>query len=175
MRRRETGWRAAVAVVACSLAPLAGRGVDAADESVASKAGSIQQLAWLAGCWVIEGKDRVVEERWMEPAGGTMLGVSRTVAGGKTVAFEFLRIEERPAGLTYVALPSGQRQAEFTQVELGAGTILFANPAHDFPQRIRYRLDKDGALRAQVEGEIDGRTRVEEFPYRRTSCETKAP
>jgi hypothetical protein len=159
--------------LALFLALLAGPGGEAADASASSKAGSIEQLAWLAGCWVFEGKDRVVEERWMEPAGGTMLGVSRTVAGGKTVAFEFLRIEERQAGLTYVALPSGQRQAEFTQVELAAGMILFANPAHDFPQRIRYRLDEGGALRAQVEGEIDGRTRVEEYPYRRASCESK--
>jgi hypothetical protein len=48
----------------------------------------------MAGCWRQEGAARTVEEMWMAPGGGTMFGVSRTVAGGRTVAYESMRIHE---------------------------------------------------------------------------------
>ena len=34
-------------------------------------------------------------EQWMTPAGGTLLGISRTVAKGRTVAHEFMQIRGR--------------------------------------------------------------------------------
>ena len=51
----------------------------------------LSDLAWLAnGWWGTMGKARI-EEHWIEPVGGMMLGLSRTVAGGRTISFEFLR------------------------------------------------------------------------------------
>ncbi len=37
-----------------------------------------------------------------------MMGVSRTVAGDKTVEFEYLRIEQRADGIYYVAHPKAR-------------------------------------------------------------------
>ena len=95
-----------------------------------------------------------------------MLGMSRTVKNGKTVAFEYVRIEERKDGLVYVANPSGQAKAEFRQVELTDSLIVFANPSHDFPQRIRYERKSDGSLLARIEGEMGGKSRAVDFHYR---------
>ena len=58
----------------------------------------VDALAWLAGRWEFEQSGRVVREEWMAPAGGTMLGMSRTVKGGKTIEYEFLQIREGPGG-----------------------------------------------------------------------------
>ena len=33
-------------------------------------------LAFLAGCWKLESNGRVVEEHWLAPAGGSLMGVS---------------------------------------------------------------------------------------------------
>ena len=52
----------------------------------------VADLRWLAGCWSQDGREAGSVEQWTAPAGGTMLGMSRTVSGGKTVAFEHLRI-----------------------------------------------------------------------------------
>ena len=49
----------------------------------------------------------------MAPRGGSMLGMSRTVIGGKTVEYEFLRIALVDGTLAYVAKPSGQAEAPF--------------------------------------------------------------
>ena len=70
-------------------------------------------LKFLTGCWAFEANGRRVEEHWLAPAGGSLLGVSRTVAGGKTTAYEFLQIRDLPEGVTYIAKPSNQPEARF--------------------------------------------------------------
>src|SRR5262245_50564481 len=96
----------------------------------------LQQMAWLAGCWERRATDRVITEQWMAPAGKMMLGMSRTVRGDSTLEFEHLELVERAGKLAYVAHPSGQTTATFPQRELTDSSIVFEDPAHDFPQRI---------------------------------------
>ena len=127
-------------------------------------------VAWLAGCWQRVEGSRITEEQWMRPLGGSMAGMSRTVDGSRTVAFEHLRIEARDGALTYVALPSGQRETSFAMTGFGPKWVEFSNPAHDFPQLVRYRLQADGSLLAQIEGPGDSGPRVVDFPFRRVEC-----
>jgi hypothetical protein len=126
-------------------------------------------LKFLTGCWAFEADGRRVEEHWLAPAGGSLMGVSRTVKGGKTVDYEFLQIRDLPEGLTYIAKPSNQPEARFVASSKTADEIVFENPKHDFPQRIRYRLQGD-ALRARIEGNLNGKPRGMDFPYVRTTC-----
>jgi hypothetical protein len=48
----------------------------------------IQRVAWLQGCWELSSPERTVEEQWMGPRAGSMIGMSRTVRGGMLVAYE---------------------------------------------------------------------------------------
>jgi hypothetical protein len=126
-------------------------------------------LAFLTGCWKLESNGRVVEEHWLAPAGGSLMGVSRTVAKGKMVEYEFLQILDLPEGLTYVARPSGQPEAKFRATTKTADEIVFENPVHDFPQRIRYRLTGT-TLNARIEGNMNGKARAIDYPYSRVPC-----
>ena len=63
----------------------------AADNTVAPPE-TVDKLAWLAGCWNVDGAEPGSGEQWSTAAGGTLLGTSRTVKGGKTTAFEFVQI-----------------------------------------------------------------------------------
>jgi hypothetical protein len=126
----------------------------------------VGQLAWLAGCWSQTRSNGVVEEHWMAPSGGSMLGMSRTVAGGKTVEYEFLRIADVDGRLSYVARPSGQAEAVFPLKAMETDSIVFENPTHDFPQRIIYRRQADGTVTARIEGTLNGQPRGRDFPYR---------
>jgi hypothetical protein len=132
----------------------------------------IEDVAWLAGCWSSDGGEPGSEERWMPLAGGTMLGVSRTIRQGKTVAFEFMEIRYLPDGqLAFVAHPSGQETAVFTALRVGESEVVFENPEHDFPQRVAYAKEGASKLRARIEGNQGGASRVVEFPMTRTSCD----
>ena len=118
---------------------------------------TIEQLAWLSGTWEETAGKASIEEHWTDVKGGTLFGVSRTVVAGKTVAFEFLRIEARADGIFYVAQPNGRPPTDFKLVRLEGESVTFENPHHDFPQRIIYKKNTDGALHARVEGARDGK------------------
>lgn len=97
--------------------------------------------------------------------------MSRTLAGGRTVAHEFLRIEEHEGQVTLVARPSGQPEASFKMIQSSANEVIFENPQHDFPQRVIYRLQPDGSLVGRIEGISKGKPRAIDFPMKRVPCE----
>ena len=131
----------------------------------------VAQLAWLTGCWTSDGREPGSGEQWSRPAGGSMIGASRAVRDGRTVAYEFLRIFETDDGsLVYVAAPSGQATNAFSLLHLGEHEVVFADPEHDFPQRILYRLLDPQHLLARIEGESDGQLRGVDFPMTRSRC-----
>jgi hypothetical protein len=138
--------------------------------SALSQTPLIERAAFMQGCWERRAGNRIVEEQWLRPRGGTMLGMSRTVRGDSLIEYEFVRLYQRGEQLVYAAQPSGQAQAEFTSTAITEKAIVFANPQHDFPQRISYRLAGD-SLFARVEGTLDGRERGVDFRYARVRCE----
>lgn len=105
----------------------------------------------------------------MAPRGGSMIGVSRTVRGGKLTAYELIVLEEQGKRLAYKAHPSGQPSAIFLSTDVGHAEVVFESPQHDFPQQIGYRLNGDSLL-AWIAGTAKGKPRRVEFPYRRVAC-----
>jgi hypothetical protein len=139
-----------------------------------SHAATISDLSWLAGCWASVDGEAGSGEQWMPPAGGTLLGVSRTVKKGRTVAYEFLQIREiEPGKIAYIAKPSGQAEATFPLKSAGEREVVFEDPEHDFPQRIIYKLGGDGALQASIEGLSKGQLRTIGFPMKKVDCESQ--
>jgi len=130
---------------------------------------NVTDLSWMSGCWTMTTGARTVTEFWLPPAAGTMLGMSRTVANGKTVEYEFVTVRTGAQGLEYVARPSGQPEAIFKASRVSPSEVVFENPRHDFPTRITYRRADDG-LKATIDGVMAGKPRVIEFPYVPGNC-----
>ncbi|HEY1398277.1 DUF6265 family protein [Roseateles sp.] len=137
----------------------------------------LERLSWLAGCWAAEKGEPGSVEHWLPLAGGTMLGIGRTVKNGRTVEHEFLQIRLNAEGqVVYIALPSRQKEATFVATSIGERAVTFENPAHDFPQRILYKAVGETGLAARIEGQSNGTTRGIDFPMKRVACEpAKAP
>ena len=127
---------------------------------------SIDALAWLAGSWTGTMGRAAIEEHWIAPRGGTMLAVSRTTAGDRTVGFEFLRIEQRADGVFYVAQPGGRPPTQFRMTSSGPDTATFENPQHDHPKIIRYRREGT-TLGAEIEGDEKGKHVKQSFTFTR--------
>ena len=101
-----------------------------------------------------------------------MLGISRTVADGKTVEFEFTQIRQDEKGdIFFIAKPSGQAEAKFKMIKGNVNEVIFENPQHDFPQRVIYRLQGDGSLLGRIEGVSKGKEKSVDFPMIRANCD----
>lgn len=114
---------------------------------------NLTQMEWLGATWIGTTGTSTFEERWTPPAGGSMLGMARSIRNGVMGSFEFLCIVERNGGLVYQAMPNGRQPAtDFTLTKLEGTSATFENPAHDFPTMIKYTLAADGTLEAVVSG-----------------------
>src|SRR6185436_5406025 len=122
--------------------------------TVAEPATAISELSWITGDWqTAAGGKRQIEEHWTAPSVDSMIGMGRTIAGGKTVEFEYLRIEQRADQIYYVANPKGRCPGtDFKLTRLAGQEATFENPEHDFPKRIIYRKNTDGSLTASIDG-----------------------
>ena len=106
------------------------------------------RLDWLVGCWVAE--DTTSQEVWVVDSRGSLIGFNVVLRAGKVDFFEVLSIEQNTDGiLTYTAHPSGQAPASFIEIEASENSVVFANPNHDYPQKISYRRD-DSHLAATI-------------------------
>jgi hypothetical protein len=129
---------------------------------------TLQDLGWLAGDWQVTSGARCVEEQWTAPSANVIVGLSRTVDGGRTTGFEFMRIEARADGIYYVAQPGGRPPVDFKLASESASELVFVNPGHaDHLKKIVYRREADGRLTARIEGENGGTPFSEDFAYRR--------
>ena len=155
---KHSGWLSLVAVAGLAAAP-------------GMQSDPLAQLKWLAGCWELTRGNRTTLEMWMPPAGGVMLGSSRTVVGGVLREWEQVRLSVRDGRVIYTANPSGQPMAEFVAAAVTDSGFSVENPAHDFPQRIIYQRRGGDSLVARIEGNTPAGPRGTDYPMRRTRCE----
>ena len=94
---------------------------------------------WMAGTWMMEEGAQWADEVWTDPRGGMMLGVGRSGFGPQLDSWELTQIRVKADGsMVYIARPEGKAPVEFPMVLISEEAVEFANPSHDYPQRIRY-------------------------------------
>ena len=166
--RSEKNIRTLVALVVGAAAVIGWLGT-ASRPTNAKGAAAISSLTWISGDWQTPPGSRAqIEEHWTSPAGGSMMGMSRTIVGDKTVEFEYLRIEQRADAIYYVAHPKARCPGtDFKLTSLSGQEAIFENPQHDFPKRIIYRKVSDGSLVASIDGGAG--TKSMTFTYRPVS------
>lgn len=160
---RAMAWKRCVLVLCCAALP--GSGAWAQDRS-------LSDLAFVSGCWrgKLAGQNGTIEERYNPIAGGLMLGTSQTIVDGRTVFFEFIKIEQSDGGIVMTPAPKGKLSVPFKMVSLVGKKAVFENLEHDFPKRIVYQLRDDGSLAARIEG--DKPEQSEEFVMAPIPCGT---
>lgn len=135
-----------------------------------AQSSTLDSLGWMAGCWERVTATRVVEEQWMAPRGSVMLGNSRTTQGGRTIAYEQMRLTAANGKVIFTAQPSGQPAADFEGTTVSGSLLLLSNEKHDFPQRIIYRRNGADRIDARIEGTMNGQPRGIDFKYSRVKC-----
>ena len=150
-------WVMALAVATGS--PAAGRG---------AKPVTLDGAGWLAGDWEMIVGARCTEEHWTSSSSNMLVGMSRTVEAGRTISFEFIRIEARADGVFFVAQPGGRPPVDFRLASDPGPELVFLNPGHDdHLKRIIYRRQAADAMVARIEGADAGKSFAVDYSYRR--------
>lgn len=114
---------------------------------------SLAAADWLLGDWAAPSPGGEVVESWAAVSESTWegRGMSRKAGSDALRTFETLRLVEMSSRVFYVAkVEENELPVAFRLVDCSAGRLVFENPAHDFPQRIAYRLDGEGRLEVTV-------------------------
>jgi hypothetical protein len=137
---------------------------------LAAQQGSASALpGWMAGCWRQSAVGQTVDEVWLNPGGGSLLGVSRSLDGDSLRSYELMLIRPGSNGLVFEASPSGQPAAAFLAAAATDSSITFQNLTHDYPQVIRYTRRGDSLL-AMITGTVRDRQRTINYAYGRAAC-----
>lgn len=105
---------------------------------------------WMAGAWQNENGEKWADEYWTAPRADIMIGASRSGSGGKLTFWEHMRIvREADGSLAFWAIAGDHKPVRFRAIRSAENEIIFENPAHDYPQRIRYWREGK-ALKAEI-------------------------
>ena len=123
-------------------------------------------LSWMSGDWRRCKEGEIVEERWLGPRGGLMIGANLTSTKGGRTTWELLRLAGGDDGWTYWASPMGRPPTPFKLIESGPQRAVFTNPEHGFPARILYWREGEELL-ARIEGTLRDKPAAEEWRFGR--------
>lgn len=114
---------------------------------------TVAAARWMLGDWVTGDEDSVFHESWIELGPQTFEGSSseRSLADGKILGSESLRLVEMAGGVYYIAkVAHNQLPVAFALTECDGERLVFENPAHDSPRRLEYRHATDGRMAVTV-------------------------
>jgi hypothetical protein len=152
-----------------TLAGALGAALTAGAGGQAPGGGGIDAVRWMIGCWASTAPGDDTQEYWFAAGADAIVGINRSVRGGRLASYEMMVIRATAEGLSFTAKPSGQPEATFNAAAAAGDEVVFSNPAHDFPQRVLYRF-RNGKLQARVEGIERGQTRGFDFEFQRVDC-----
>jgi hypothetical protein len=128
-------------------------------------ASEIEKLSWLSGVWSQSKAGETVQESWLGPGGKMLVAINLSTSASGKSAFEYMRIVESDAGLSFFASPGGASATEFKMKELSTQRVVFENLVNDFPHRVIYSLAPDGALLARIEGTVKGKLQAMDWRF----------
>lgn len=130
----------------------------------------LKQLEWLVGSWANISEESRFYETWTRANDSVFSAYSYMTISGDTVFSEIAAIELIGDKLFYIVTASGQNDSlpvSFRLISTSNGEFIFENKEHDFPQRIIYKNPAPDSLYARIEGMINGKFSMQDFPMKR--------
>lgn len=104
--------------------------------AAAEECDSLEAASWLLGHWETE---RGATESWSRVSDDTFEG-----HGFDGRSHETLRLVEMSGAVFFIAkVPHNEMPTSFRLTSCSDDTLVFENPAHDFPRRLEYRRQYD--------------------------------
>ena len=128
----------------------------------------IQKANWLLGEWEKTDSLGTLKEIWTSQDDSTFVGESYYIQNKKdTLHKEQIELTQDSNHLIYKATVLGENNdapVPFQMTKDADSLLVFENPKHDYPQKIQYKLLKNGSLIATISGKQRGKFSSENYP-----------
>lgn len=122
---------------------------------------------WLLGSWKMPTNKGCIIESWKKQNDSLYIGFSGFVKGKDTIPEETVELKKVNEDWFYIPTTANQNDGKpvsFKVIFARTKEFICENLAHDFPQRINYRLFKKNLL-ASIEGKVDGVFKKVNYDY----------
>ncbi len=127
----------------------------------------LDKAKWLLGDWEKKDSLGTLTESWQTLDDSTYVGQSFYItAKNDTVHSETIELMQKGEFLIYSATVKGENNNAPTPFQMTESTdslLVFENPKHDYPQKIRYQLNEDKSIIATVSGKQNGKESSEGY------------
>lgn len=130
--------------------------------SFCQKDNSSDQFKWMTGIAKGDKGKGAFFESWKIKNESLLLGSGHYIVEGDTVFSETLRLQKIDKYWCYIPIINGNPPTLFVMIKSEANEVIFENKEHDFPQRIGYKITKNGQFVAWIEGTYNGEFSKEE-------------
>jgi len=132
---------------------------------------SMEPFKWLLGDWQSERKSGVMTESWARVNDSSFEGKSyMTSREGTQKVLEEMQLVYRKKAYHFISAVPGQNKelpVSFAINDFSYNHFLAENPAHDFPQRIKYERIKKDSLHAWIDGGLSNADQRVDFYFSR--------
>lgn len=128
----------------------------------------LEKANWMLGEWEKTDSLGTLREIWERLDDSTFVGLSYYIQNKKdTLHNEQVELMQNGDHLIYSATIKGENNDSpipFQMTKDEDSLLVFENPKHEYPQKIEYKLMKNGSLVATVSGKQNGKNSTENYP-----------
>lgn len=134
--------------------------------------GSVTRAAWLTGCWsASSARDgATINETWLAPRGGTMMGTGITYVDERTVTWEAMRMYNEGDSVKLWLRPAGRTDVIMTLDAIGDNFFEFSAKEGEVTTRLRYERKSETEITATLRFVQGESRRGADFGFTRTEC-----
>jgi hypothetical protein len=128
----------------------------------------LEKANWMLGEWEKTDSLGTLREIWERLDDSTFVGLSYYIQNKKdTLHNEQVELMQNGDHLIYSATIKGENNDSpipFQMTKDEDSLLVFENPKHEYPQKIQYKLMKNGSLVATISGKQNGKNSAENYP-----------
>ena len=129
----------------------------------------LNKSKWLLGNWQKVDSTGILLESWSVQNDSTLVGSSYFITKkGDTIHSEAIELSENQEHLIYTATIKGENNDNpipFLMTESTDSLLVFENVKHDYPKKIKYKLNSDQSILATVSGKVGGKESSESYNF----------
>ena len=133
---------------------------------------TVNAYPWLVGCWQAQSArdGATINESWLAPRGGTVMGIGQTYREGKTVAWEAMRMYNEGDAVKLWLRPGLRNELTLTLEAAGDNFAAFSLKEGDSTTKLRYERKSATEMLATFRLEQGDNRRGADFAFAKVEC-----